>query len=190
MFFFCCLLVSIVVKDIDECTVSNPCGPNSVCVNLVGSYFCRCLNGYEHVPGNSNQCQGTIMIGIILECHALKPHSLWNLNPLKWNPESKRLWYSKGRKWVLPNSRLEMYNVVAHFLHFGEMKMAVIYVWHEWIRWFLHFAKSDSNQSSKMGTTVIHKIECNGVGVPATPALWKLTKILSTFQFPEAMLFI
>ncbi|XP_029182740.2 sushi, von Willebrand factor type A, EGF and pentraxin domain-containing protein 1-like [Acropora millepora] len=45
------------VKDIDECTVSNPCGPNSVCVNLVGSYFCRCLNGYEHVPGNSNQCQ-------------------------------------------------------------------------------------------------------------------------------------
>ena len=145
MFFVCCLLISIVVKDIDECTVSNPCGPNSVCVNLVGSYYCRCLNGYEHVSGNSNQCKGTIMTGIILAM-------LWNpnpheiLNPLKWNPESKRLWYWKGRKWVLPNNRLEMYDVVAHFSHFGEMKMAVTYLWHARIRWFLHFAESDNKQ--------------------------------------------
>lgn len=39
-----------------------------------------------------------------------------------------RIQKTVGRKWVVPNGRLEMYNVVAHFSHFGEMKMAVIYL--------------------------------------------------------------
>ncbi|XP_068701381.1 sushi, von Willebrand factor type A, EGF and pentraxin domain-containing protein 1-like [Montipora foliosa] len=43
--------------DKDECVPSNPCGPNFKCVNNVGSYRCKCSDGYELVPGDSNQCQ-------------------------------------------------------------------------------------------------------------------------------------
>ncbi|XP_006872431.1 PREDICTED: nidogen-2 [Chrysochloris asiatica] len=34
--------------DVDECTTgSHHCGPNSVCINMKGSYKCECPNGYE-----------------------------------------------------------------------------------------------------------------------------------------------
>lgn len=31
--------------DIDEC-LQNPCGPNAVCMNTIGSYTCECPNKY------------------------------------------------------------------------------------------------------------------------------------------------
>merc|ERR1712135_107597 len=34
-------------EDIDECAgTTNPCGPNTVCTNTIGSYACSCLPGY------------------------------------------------------------------------------------------------------------------------------------------------
>merc|ERR1712135_117448 len=34
-------------EDVDECAgTTNPCGPNTVCTNTVGSYACSCLPGY------------------------------------------------------------------------------------------------------------------------------------------------
>uniref|UniRef100_A0A452UFN5 Nidogen 2 n=1 Tax=Ursus maritimus TaxID=29073 RepID=A0A452UFN5_URSMA len=34
--------------DVNECAAgSHRCGPNSVCINLLGSYRCECRNGYE-----------------------------------------------------------------------------------------------------------------------------------------------
>merc|ERR1719209_298920 len=32
--------------DVDECAGTNPCGPNTVCTNTIGSYACSCLLGY------------------------------------------------------------------------------------------------------------------------------------------------
>ncbi|XP_032107950.1 adhesion G protein-coupled receptor E1 [Sapajus apella] len=40
-------------KDIDECSQSpQPCGPNSVCKNLLGRYNCACLHGFSSPTAN------------------------------------------------------------------------------------------------------------------------------------------
>uniref|UniRef100_A0A8I3MZV4 EGF-like module receptor 1 n=1 Tax=Canis lupus familiaris TaxID=9615 RepID=A0A8I3MZV4_CANLF len=40
--------------DIDECSQSPPpCGPNSVCENLLGRYKCNCLPGFSSPTGNN-----------------------------------------------------------------------------------------------------------------------------------------
>ncbi|KAH0628385.1 hypothetical protein JD844_009470 [Phrynosoma platyrhinos] len=33
--------------DIDECEVSDICGPGARCVNIVGSFECYCMEGYQ-----------------------------------------------------------------------------------------------------------------------------------------------
>ncbi|ACY16066.1 calcium-binding EGF-like domain-containing protein [Haliangium ochraceum] len=43
--------------DIDECALSpSPCGPNSVCENLDGSFACACEDGYQLDP-DSGTCE-------------------------------------------------------------------------------------------------------------------------------------
>lgn len=44
-------------QDIDECQDlgSTACGADSECVNTVGSYLCRCADGFEQIQGSS-QC--------------------------------------------------------------------------------------------------------------------------------------
>lgn len=42
------LSVLVCCLDVNECAIGfHRCGPNSVCVNLVGSYRCECRSGYE-----------------------------------------------------------------------------------------------------------------------------------------------
>ncbi|XP_044851172.1 adhesion G protein-coupled receptor E2-like [Mauremys mutica] len=44
------------VLDADECTQdSTLCGPNASCKNTVGSFACKCLNGYNSPSGASEQ---------------------------------------------------------------------------------------------------------------------------------------
>lgn len=45
------------ILDIDECADEdqNDCDPNAKCSNIVGSYNCRCLKGYE---GDGRDCTG------------------------------------------------------------------------------------------------------------------------------------
>ncbi|XP_035301738.1 adhesion G protein-coupled receptor E1 isoform X2 [Cricetulus griseus] len=44
----------VVCEDIDECLQSSsPCGPNSVCKNLLGRAQCSCLSGYSPPMGQS-----------------------------------------------------------------------------------------------------------------------------------------
>ena len=33
--------------DVDECVVANPCLNGATCLNVFGSYQCRCINGWE-----------------------------------------------------------------------------------------------------------------------------------------------
>ena len=42
--------------DVDECSNSGICPPNSVCVNSEGSYDCECSNGYT--KNENGVCQG------------------------------------------------------------------------------------------------------------------------------------
>lgn len=39
----------ILSPDIDECLISA-CGNNAVCINTIGSYDCRCVEGYVGNP--------------------------------------------------------------------------------------------------------------------------------------------
>lgn len=40
--------------DVDECSQDpSPCGPNSVCTNVLGSYGCSCPGGFEPNPEGS-----------------------------------------------------------------------------------------------------------------------------------------
>ena len=53
------ITTSIFFLDVDECSSAgtNPCGPNSLCTNTVGSHICSCGKGYRKENG-SNTCQG------------------------------------------------------------------------------------------------------------------------------------
>ena len=53
----CSLYKYFTILDIDECAdeAQNDCDPNALCSNTVGSYFCRCLSGYE---GDGRECSG------------------------------------------------------------------------------------------------------------------------------------
>lgn len=35
--------------DINECITLNPCPENSECINTIGSYKCKCLNGFRDI---------------------------------------------------------------------------------------------------------------------------------------------
>lgn len=42
--------------DFDECSLEpNPCGDNADCTNNVGSYSCKCKQGFT---GNGTDCEG------------------------------------------------------------------------------------------------------------------------------------
>ena len=49
------------LSDVDEC-ISNPCGANTDCSNVVGSFRCSCKEGYKMVNG-SNQIGAILCIG-------------------------------------------------------------------------------------------------------------------------------
>uniref|UniRef100_A0A8C2IPL8 Adhesion G protein-coupled receptor F5-like n=1 Tax=Cyprinus carpio TaxID=7962 RepID=A0A8C2IPL8_CYPCA len=53
--------ISLFFIDIDECLFSpSVCGPNSICMNEIGSYNCSCLDGFtatnSNLPINVNEC--------------------------------------------------------------------------------------------------------------------------------------
>ena len=51
-----CFRTFAIFLDIDECTVDlgqPQCDPNARCINLAGSYDCRCNRGYK---GNGFNC--------------------------------------------------------------------------------------------------------------------------------------
>ena len=52
--------IYLLFLDIDECS-SNNGGCNQVCVNLVGSYYCQCNNGYT-LSNNNHTCIGKIYV--------------------------------------------------------------------------------------------------------------------------------
>ena len=50
--------------DIDECsTGDHNCTQNQQCVNMLGTFICECIGGYELVNGN---CEGNQHVMIIL----------------------------------------------------------------------------------------------------------------------------
>lgn len=55
-FFFFSLLYIKYISDVDEC-VSNPC-INGDCANTLGSYHCKCHEGYQGTP-TKQACIGT-----------------------------------------------------------------------------------------------------------------------------------
>ena len=75
----------IVNTDIDECATSetNDCGPNAVCNNTDGSYFCLCASGYK---GDGRNCTGKYFsLKKILSynlSHVLEFH--WNTTQEYW----------------------------------------------------------------------------------------------------------
>lgn len=45
--------------DVDECRTEDPCGPDSVCVNMVGWYYCSCragFNSYHNPLDGTHSC--------------------------------------------------------------------------------------------------------------------------------------
>ncbi|XP_066531524.1 adhesion G protein-coupled receptor E5 isoform X2 [Hoplias malabaricus] len=55
--------------DINECRkTSDICGPNSVCENVAGSYFCMCKEGFRSSNGRDyfNASQGVTCVGVLL----------------------------------------------------------------------------------------------------------------------------
>ena len=49
--------------DIDECKNSNPCSEvnNTFCVNIIGSFLCKCVYGYEE-DNDSRNCIGWYLV--------------------------------------------------------------------------------------------------------------------------------
>ena len=45
------------LKDINECTNLTICADNATCINQIGSYECRCLDGYKYI---NDSCQGNL----------------------------------------------------------------------------------------------------------------------------------
>ena len=52
-------------SDIDECT-SNNTGCDHSCVNTVGSYYCKCINGFE-LKADGHNCTGNDFFLTILK---------------------------------------------------------------------------------------------------------------------------
>merc|ERR1712136_719792 len=58
-------------EDVDECAGTNPCGPNTVCTNTIGSYACSCLPGYTGDDAGCidiNECENKDACGENEEC--------------------------------------------------------------------------------------------------------------------------
>nr|XP_042700296.1 adhesion G protein-coupled receptor E5-like [Chrysemys picta bellii] len=58
-----------ICDDINKCLGPSPpdCGHNTNCINMVGSYYCTCIDGYEPSSGKAyfmnvseNPCQGEL----------------------------------------------------------------------------------------------------------------------------------
>lgn len=43
--------------DIQECSISNPCDNLETCIELLGSYRCDCVTGYQRLNGS---CAGKL----------------------------------------------------------------------------------------------------------------------------------
>jgi hypothetical protein len=44
-------------KDTNECTNLTVCSDNATCINLIGSYECRCQDGFKYI---NDSCQGKL----------------------------------------------------------------------------------------------------------------------------------
>lgn len=62
MFFLhkCIHITCLLFVDKDECS-ENECGSvsNTICVDTIGSYFCKCKDGFSR-PTSSGSCEGSI----------------------------------------------------------------------------------------------------------------------------------
>lgn len=49
----------IFLQDIDECDAedNSPCKENAACINNIGSFICKCLDGFE-MSDSKDQCIG------------------------------------------------------------------------------------------------------------------------------------
>ena len=57
--------VFCIIVDIDECAKGEvSCGKNAECVNAVGSFECKCKEGYT---GDGHECEG-ILCWILIKC--------------------------------------------------------------------------------------------------------------------------
>ena len=50
------------LKDLNECEQVKPCNENSICINMLGTFKCECLKGFEKLFDSSNECYGKIRI--------------------------------------------------------------------------------------------------------------------------------
>ena len=48
--------------DVDECGNPNTCGSLQQCFNTAGSYFCKCILGYENDPHLFFNCIGEVYL--------------------------------------------------------------------------------------------------------------------------------
>ena len=56
LFFLCKFLFNF--SDVDECEQYHPCNENSLCINTLGSYDCKCMSGFEQASITSKECIG------------------------------------------------------------------------------------------------------------------------------------
>uniref|UniRef100_F7A4B8 Adhesion G protein-coupled receptor E1 n=1 Tax=Monodelphis domestica TaxID=13616 RepID=F7A4B8_MONDO len=75
----------MVCQDVDECSqIPNPCGLNTNCINVIGSYKCSCLPGFSSPSGNSwlRGATGSFQCTDIDEClnatACLQNSACWN----------------------------------------------------------------------------------------------------------------
>ena len=67
--------------DVDECAGINPCGPNTVCTNNIGSYACSCLLGYTK---DDVGCTGTFLTEDFFSENQVKSQQLISPPSIPW----------------------------------------------------------------------------------------------------------
>ncbi|CDW52634.1 EGF CA and EGF and hEGF domain containing protein [Trichuris trichiura] len=67
------LTLSIVLADINECSINGSCGVHGICINTWGSYACSCMKGYTGQLCNITDKAVMVMCLEIDECLLGKP---------------------------------------------------------------------------------------------------------------------